>query len=221
MGGPAPLRLPTDLASRRITIVDFDEALFRTHSIERHPIFYGKSGLPRFDAPDGSYEVLYAGGDPFCAFIETFGHTTGTRIVTTTELTRKSLAELRPARALRLIDLTERGALVRIGADARLFSGDHNIAQLWSKALHDHPLNSDGLVYPSRLDPSRPAFALFKDRAPSIVELSREGWYAPGSQRQLLAQILDHYAFELIENRFVARRKPAERVTQNLLDWES
>jgi hypothetical protein len=165
--------------------------------------------------------VLYAGGDPFCAFVETFAHEAGTRILTTTELTRKSLAQLKAVRALRLIDLTRTGSLVRIGADARLFSGDYKTAQSWSKALHDHPLSADGLMYPSRLDPARYAVVLFKDRAPTIVELNREAWNAPGQQRHLLAEVLDHYAFELIENRFVARRKPAGRARQELLDLGS
>jgi len=60
-------------------------------------------------------------------------------------------------RTLRLIDLTQSGTLVRIGADARLFSGSHRIAQQWSKALYEHRAKADGLLYPCRLDPARHA----------------------------------------------------------------
>jgi hypothetical protein len=162
----------------------------------------------RFDAPDASYGVLYAGADIFCAFIESIIKNAGNRIVTTTELKTKVIAELRGVRVLRLIDLISSGALTRIGADARLFSADRAAAQLWSKALHDHPIRADGLLYPSRLDPARQAIALFGDRAPNLVELSRQAWYAPGPQRNLLAQIAEHYKIELVENHFVAPRKP-------------
>lgn len=197
-----------------IPIIAFDDPVFRTHSISRKPVFYGKSGGNRFDAPDASYGVLYAGRDIFCAFIETFANAAGSHIVTTTELNRKALSELKAARILQLVDLTQSGALVRVGADASLFSGPHRTAQLWSKALHEHPCNADGILYPSRLDPLRHSIALFEDRAPKIVELNRQSWYAPGSLRLVLAEIMDHYNLELIENRFVAKRKPAARTVQ-------
>jgi RES domain len=133
---------PADLDRGSITTIGFDESLFRTHSLQRSPIFYGKTRVHRFDAPDGSYGVLYAGRDLYCAFIETFAKAAGTCIVTTTALREKSLSELRARRALQLIDLTQSGTLVRIGADARLFSGSHDDAQFWSKALHSHPCNA-------------------------------------------------------------------------------
>jgi hypothetical protein len=75
------------------------------------------------DFPDRSYEVLYAGRDAYCSFIETFGRAAGTRVITTTALKAHSIAELKAKRPLRLIDLTQPGALVRIGADGNLFSG--------------------------------------------------------------------------------------------------
>src|ERR1700680_1004285 len=42
-----------------------------------------------------------------------------------------------------------------------------------------------------------------------LPEISRKGWYDVGSQRRLLAEIMEHYGMELIENQFAARRKPA------------
>ena len=102
--GPTPLP-QSDLASRPVTIIEYGDSIFRTHSIHRRPIHYGKSKQNRFGSPDGSYGVFYAARDPFCAFIETFARAAGTLIVTTTELESKALAELRPERPLRLIDL--------------------------------------------------------------------------------------------------------------------
>ena len=201
---------PADLAGRTLSILDFGKSIFRSHNVFRHPVFFGNAGLYRFDAPDGSYKVLYAGLDLHCAFIESLIKNANSRVVTTTELKSKAVAELKAVRALRLIDLTPSGALMRMGADSRLFSGDHGAARIWSKskALHDHPIRAAGILYPSRLDPVRQAVALFEDRAPKLVELSLQVWYAPGPLRHSLAQIAEHYKIELIENRFVTPRKP-------------
>ena len=207
-----PLPVPADLNGRRLTIIQLNDPLFRTHGIRRNPLVPGRSGLNRFDAPDGSYEVLYLGRDPFCAFIETFAHAAGTRAVTTTALKERALSQIKPRSSpLRLIDLAESGCLVRIGADARLFATEYDVSQMWSKALHDHPIAAHGLLYPSRLDLSKHAIALFLDRAPELVELSRESWYAPGKQRLLLTEIIDHYELELIETKFIVSRKPIAR----------
>lgn len=146
---------PSDLENRTIPILEFSGVIFRTHSVRRSPIYFGRSGANRFDAPDRSFGVMYAGRDSYCAFIETFAHAAGTRIITTSELEKKALSELKGERPLRLVDLTHSGALVRIGADSRLFSSEHSIAQRWSTALHRHPITADGLLYPSRLDPHR------------------------------------------------------------------
>jgi len=100
-----------------------------------------------------------------------------------------------------------------MGVDSRLFAGEYKRAQLWSKALHGHPVKAHGLLYPSRLDPSRRAVALFLDRPAQFAELSRQSWYAPGSQRILLAEIAGQYKIELIESEFVASRKPVRQQT--------
>jgi hypothetical protein len=208
-------RPPADLAGKELTFLEFTGAMFRTHRLNHSPFFFGHTGLNRFDPPDNSYEVLYAGLDAFCAFIETFASAAGTRIVTTTALKEHALTEFKARRPLRLVDLTQSGALVRISADGNLFTGDHEIPRLWSKALHDHPAKPEGLLYPSRLDPVRQATVLFGDRVPrSMTELHRENWYAPGAQRQKLVEIMQHYQLELIESQVVAGRKPASRAVQ-------
>jgi hypothetical protein len=184
--------------------------MFRTHGLNRAPFFFGCTGLNRFDSPDNSYEVLYAGLDYFCAFIETFASNAGTRIVTTTALKEHALTEFKARRPLRLIDLSLPGALVRIGADGNLFTGEHEIPRLWSRAFHDHRARVDGFIYPSRLDPVRRAVVLFGDRVPrKMTELSRESWYAPGAMRQRLIEIVGTYELALIESHVVAGRKPA------------
>jgi hypothetical protein len=47
-----------------------------------------------------------------------------------------------------------------------------------------------------------------------MTELSRESWYAPGSLRQKLVEIIEHYEFELIESQVVVGRKPVMRAAQ-------
>jgi hypothetical protein len=212
MPGPPP-----DIDDRKITVIEFNDSMFRTHGIDRNPIYFGRTGQHRFDSPDGSYGVLYAGRDQYCAFIETFAKAAGT-IITTSELRHRCLAELKAARELRLVDLTQSGALVRIGADARLFSADHVISQTWSKALYDHPLKVDGLLYPSRLDPTKHALALFEGRIRKLVELDRQTWYATGKLRYLLAEIIDHYDLAVIEEKVIPQRKPTSRAVQQRLE---
>jgi hypothetical protein len=210
---PGPLSPPPpNLAGRHIDTTEFNKPLFRSHGIHRNPLHYGTTGRFRFDAPDGSYAVLYSGVDPFSAFIEGLVKSPENRVVTTSELKARALAQIAAHRPLRLIDLSASGALLRIGADSRLFSADRGAAQLWSKALHDHPVCADGILYPSRLDPARQCVAIFSDRSLQFVELDRQMWYAPGSQRDLLGKIMEHYRIELIENRVVAPRKPAASV---------
>jgi hypothetical protein len=212
MPGPPP-----DIHDRKVTVIEFNDSMFRTHGIDRTPIYFGRTGQNRFDSPDGSYGVLYAGRDRYCAFIETFAKAAGTTIVTTSELKSRCLAELRAARPLRLVDLTQSGALVRIGADARLFSADHVISQAWSKAFYGHPLKVDGLLYPSRLDPTKYGLALFEGRIRKLVELDRQTWYATGKVRYLLAEIIDHYDLAVIEEKVLPPRKPTSRAVQQRL----
>src|SRR6202140_5254686 len=58
--------------------------------------------------------------DPYGSFVESFG------------LKTRGLTHLAARRPLRFVDLTEPGALARVGADSRLLAGDYDIAQLWS-----------------------------------------------------------------------------------------
>jgi hypothetical protein len=199
---------PKDLSARKLPLVRFRDSLFRTHHISHSPLYFGNVPRHRFDAPDGSYGVLYTGRDPYCAFIETFGRPAGTHIITTAALIERALTEIQPGRPVRLIDLTASGSLVRLGADARLFSGAYEVSRLWSKALHDHPACADGVLYPSRLDPARHSVALFSGRDLPLSELSRQSWYAIGQQRLLLARIVEHYRMDLIESRTVVQRRP-------------
>ncbi len=196
---PGPHPLPPDLRRVALPLVERDAPWYRHHKPEFGPIFFGRTGECRFDAPppERAYGVLYLAADVHCAFVETFGHghVGRGRLVTTEALSAKRLVEVRFTRPLRLVDLTESG-LARIGADLRLCAGDYDVAQQWSGALHDHPAAPDGLLYRSRHDPGRLCAAVY-DRAEAEVTTTPRGTLAAPEHAPLLADILKTYAFGL------------------------
>jgi RES domain len=170
----------------------------RIHNRSKGPVFFGKTGGNRFDAPDGSFGVLYVGFDEYCAFIETFGQDTGIRVVTRRALAQSHLSYLEVTEPLNLVDLGATGGLARIGADARLLSGSHAIAQRWSASLRNHPSKAAGLVYPARHDAARKACALF-DLSDSVLQVTNTGSLLDPRHALLLAAILDTYDFGLVD----------------------
>jgi hypothetical protein len=187
---------PDDLPARSLPTFEQPGPWIRIHQIRHQPIHFGRSGYSRFDAPAGEYGVLYAGSDAHCAFVETFGQSTGARLVTTSALQDRAIARIVSARPLRLVDLTGSG-LARIGADERLCAGDHCLAQRWALAMWRHPSAPDGLLYRARHDPSRLAVALF-DRVRTELTADPVGSLADPSLADLLGAILDTYGFGLV-----------------------
>jgi hypothetical protein len=108
---------PADLARRRLPLVSQDGPGFRIHRRSLDALHFGKSGHNRFDAPGGEFGVLYLGSDEACAFIETFGHATGTNLVTSSDLATRCLSRVRSRHPLRLVDLSGPG-LGRLGSTA-------------------------------------------------------------------------------------------------------
>jgi hypothetical protein len=193
---PEPAR---DFSAVRLLIRKFskDRAWFRIHSVARDPVYFGSSGANRFDAPAGEFGVLYVGADAHCAFIETFGHATGTRSVSMAELRARALSLVTPGRDLLLVDLRGEG-LARMGADASLASGHaYDLAQRWASAIHGHPRKPDGIVYRARHDPARTSAALFDSTAVAFTAKSL-GHLASPKQARLLGDILDTYEFGLM-----------------------
>lgn len=186
---------PTDLPARVLPITSFSNPWFRVHARAHAPLFFGKSGHNRFDAPGREFGVLYVGLDEHCAFIETFGHATGIRLLDQRELASRAFAQITCARPLKLVDLRGEG-LARIGADAALTTGlDYDLAQRWSKTLHDHPSGPDGIVYRARHDPERISAALFERVGPDLGFVSH-GTVDADPRR--LAMLLDTYDFGLV-----------------------
>lgn len=183
------------LHDAQLPSVEYRAPLIRIHRVAKDPAFWGRTGENRFDAPAAEFGVLYASTDHHGAFIETFGDALD-RIVTAAALRVRGWARVEPLRALRLVDLTGQG-LAHIGADERLCSGEHGVAQQWSFALWGHSSEVDGLYYRARRDPSRVSIALF-DRAAAAVTIARDGALLDESGQSVLADILETYQFALL-----------------------
>lgn len=192
---------PADCNSRSLPIKQTSELklreLVRIHAGDYGPVFFGRSGHNRWDDSRLKFGVLYAGKDDFCAFIETFGHTTGVNLIEESDLENRSMSRIPIKKPLRLVDLTGSG-LAKIGADNRLCVCNIEIAKKWSRALFQHPAKPDGILYGARHDPSRQAVAVF-ERAKSKLgkpTLMVDSFTNP-AHASVLAKFLDHYDFGL------------------------
>lgn len=194
--GPHP-EPPADLDRRPLPLLTAPGPWVRLHRLDRDPVFFGRTGLNRFDAPAGEYGVLYAAGDVHGAFVETFGRTGGERLVSAADLRLRGLARIAARRPLRLVDLAGPG-LARLGADGRLATGDYRVAGRWALALWRHPELPDGLRYRCRHDPSRHAVALF-DRAADAVRAEPAGSLGDAAQAAVLGDVLATYGFGLLD----------------------
>lgn len=152
----------------------------------------------RFDAPDGSFGVVYAAFDLDTAFVESVLRDKPARakaggvILDYGELRDRRVIALdthAADRPLHLVKLYDDG-LVALRTDNRISSVDaYDVTRAWAKALHDHPSAPDGLVYLSRYLGSRRSVVLF-DRCRDQV--------APGTVTLLvhhpgLPDLLDHF----------------------------
>lgn len=192
---PAP---PADLRDRVLPVVEDGGPWTRMHSAKNNPLFFGKTGSNRFDDPEGEYGVLYAAGDAFGAFLESFGRRPGRNVVSWEKLRMRPLALVRARQPLRLVDLTGPG-LARIGATAAISTDDYREAQIWSRALHEHPEAPDGLRYRLKHDPSRIGAALFERVGETALEIQPHSALVAPDNRKLLAAILEEYHFGLVE----------------------
>jgi hypothetical protein len=197
--GPPP-EPPPDLPSRRLDLhkLPADTELFRIHPIRyaSELLYFGRRSAGRFNAPAAEYGTLYAALDPYAAFLETFAREPGTGLVSVAVLAQNLLVRLRLTRPVSLVDLTG-ASLRRLGADTRVTSGDHHVAQRWALALWQHRQTPDGLYWRSRFDDGRYCVALF-DRAQDALDPAVLGPWDSAAHATLLGAILDEYGFGLV-----------------------
>ncbi len=187
---------PSDLSQRKLPLKTLAAAtiFYRVHQAKYNPIYFSSSGGGRFDTPEG---IIYLGIDEYAAFRETIGRFSKYRLISSEELEKRRMSEVKSSRALSLVDLTGKG-LTLLDADARLLAGDYKIAQQWSKALQDHPSNPDGIYYRSRHDPSRFCLALYQLPTSSILQVINTYDFLSDEYLESLANILDEYQYGII-----------------------
>lgn len=170
----------------------FERCARRTNSA----IYFGTTRENRFDDPSGKFGVLYAGDTEECAFIETFGARTGVRVVTRLELEARKMSTLEISLAIELVDL-DGPNLAKLGADSRLFAGDHSQAQRWARAFYDHPDKPFGIRYPARHDQRQFAVALF-DRCNRLIVEKSSYLMGDAANANRVAALLDRYGFGIL-----------------------
>ncbi len=137
--------------------------------------YFGRSGGNRFDDPLRRYGVCYAGDSFLVAFAESILHdlmpSAGQFFVAEAELSRRHAVSFE-GDPLPLADMT--------GVHLKLLGGTNDLSsecpystpQLWSQAIHQHPLGVDGFRYVSRHVNTGFAYALF-DRAATRLGASK------------------------------------------------
>jgi hypothetical protein len=174
--GPLP---PPDFASRDlpVEIVATGTRLVRIHRSDFGPLFFGSTGGNRFDDPTRTYGVCYLATTHEGAFAETCLRAVGARFVALAFLEERSFSEVEVTAPLHLVSMHGPG-LARLGATGVVTSGAHTIAQQWSRAIHDHPSQPDGIAYRSNHDNGELCAALF-ERVGNRLRI--------GAQRPILA----------------------------------
>ena len=189
---------PESLDHIELPLITTMQSWFRLHRPHRQALHNGRTGRSRFDAPTGEYGVLYAAADPFGSFAETVEIQRDLNTIPASVLAERVLTRIDAGRPLRLIDLTGSG-LSRIGADARLTTGSHAIAQQWSRAMWAHAAAPDGITYRCRHDPARLSVALF-DRTERSVQAVKLGSLSDSQLIDVLAAIMQEYHVSVIDD---------------------
>jgi RES domain len=171
---------------------------FRVHQTANEAVFFGRTGKYRWDSPNKTYGVLYAGESWEAAFLESVLHDPVKKTVLESELEKRSMALLKTNIPLQLIDLSNGTVLRVLGlteseTQARAYKKPQGI----SEAIHAAGWNVHGIRYASRLDPDRLCMALFDCPTGVIAVNDLEPLLAPANDG-LLRFTLKHYRISLI-----------------------
>lgn len=182
------------------TIAQIAGPWFRIHQTLRGPIFFGRSGTNRWDAPDKSYGVMYAGETWQAAFMESVLHEPSKKRVLESELEKRSISLVKTSTALRLVDLSD-GTVLRglelTESDTKAFP--YAAPQGISKAIYTAGWNIHGIRYASRLEPRLTCLALFDFPEDLIYVHDLDLLLASGNQG-LVSSILNQYQIHLIKD---------------------
>jgi hypothetical protein len=131
---------------------------------------FGKTASHRFDDPRKQYGTSYFGLDLATAVAESLLHDlepVGTRYRIAADEVKRRFIHTFDGEDLTLADLTGQSMNV-LGAHAGLFgAANYRIPMRWSRAIHTHPADVDGILYVSRMMTPNLAVVLF-DRGGSM-----------------------------------------------------
>jgi hypothetical protein len=131
--------------------------------LTRYPDALGYSKRPsRFSDPrrrvlENRFGVLYLGDTLKVCFLEAVlrdrrNGIVGDYVIGESELRSRRYVQIQPMSPVNLIDLRGDGC-VRMGIPSDVpRSANHMLARRWSLAFYQHPLQPDGIIYPSRLN---------------------------------------------------------------------
>ncbi|HEY0154588.1 MAG TPA: RES family NAD+ phosphorylase [Longimicrobium sp.] len=155
--------------------------LYRIHRTSLGTMHFGRTLDPderqRWDSPDASYGVWYAGEPDYVAFAETLLRDLTLTSISHDALISRSIAEVRVRRDLTVANFADAG-LFKLGADSSAADADYQVTWAWSAAIHSHPQGVDGIRYRARHDNSGISYAFFDrvadafDPGPSVPLLS-------------------------------------------------
>jgi len=170
----------------------------RIHHRDRTPLWFGPvpglQAIHRFDDPEGRFGICYFGTNPEVCFAETFLRNPPVRILALDDLDDRSVSTLEVRRALRLVSMYGSG-LARLGVTAELASGSNYAAsQQWSRSLHEHNDNPDGVLYRARHDDSSLCVALYDRAEDALAEIESQSLT---EDPQYLARLLKRYGVGL------------------------
>jgi hypothetical protein len=163
---------PRNLAQIQIQTLQVQpSALYRISRHNSGEPFFGTSGSNRFDDPTRikkrRFGTCYLGLGLEVAIAETVLHdempNRGRFEIAVQEIENRHCVRF-SGKPLTLIDLTGTALKALVGTGAISTAMPYDVPQRWSKALHDHPVDADGMVYMSRHVNTERAVVVF-DRA--------------------------------------------------------
>lgn len=170
-----PVRLPAaEFAQRDLPLRAWAAGeMLRVHSAHFGAAFFSLNATHRYPHPGSPTAMMYGGEDLETCLWECFGDAVidpGSMIARTVWDERR-VSRIRPARTLRLVDLTELATRRVVGVDlSALKHPDLEVPQAWGRALAGHPAGADGIRFPSRFT-GRPCVAWFERSAVGEIEV--------------------------------------------------
>lgn len=176
-GNSSQLPTPEDFAKLSLPVEELasNTPLYRIHKSHYSPLFFpsqatkpGHTPTYRFDDPRGHFGVMYASLQKVGAFAETvtrgfFDHPPHLpRILSWSDYSDRSITTVLPKTPLRVVNLVDDSVVLKLGFDTNLMTcADYTVPQEWSRLVHDHPENVDGIQYIARHAPSCRSLAIF------------------------------------------------------------